>query len=77
MATNLWRRFGDLIKPPPQEVVTITLIYGDGTVQASTVAGGEIRLRCAIEVEVGDKALTAAGAVLGKVPDLPYYELEI
>ena len=77
MATNLWRRFGDLIKPPQEEVVTITLINGDGTVNASTLGGGVVRLRCSIEIATGDKAFATAGEVRAKAPSLPYHELEI
>lgn len=77
MATNLWRRFGELIKPPSEEVVTITHVHGDGTVSATTVGGGGVRLRCAIEIAIGDKAFAAAGQVRAKAPSLPYYELEI
>jgi hypothetical protein len=77
MAINLWRRFESLIKPAAEEVVTITAIHADGTVTATTMTGGTVRLRCAVEVVVGDKAFAAAGEVKGKAPDLTYYELEV
>ena len=77
MGINVWRRFGDLIRPPSEQVVTITTVHGDGTVTATTVGGGAVRLRCAIEVTVGDKAFAAAGEVRGQAPSLPYFEIEI
>ena len=77
MGINVWRRFGDLIKPPAEEVVTIATVHGDGTVTATTVGGGAVRLRCAIEVTAGDKAFASAGEVRGVAPDLPYFEIEI
>lgn len=77
MATNLWRRFGELIKPPAEEVVTISIINGDGTVTATTLGGGSVRLRCAINIAPGDKAFAAASEVRAKAPSLPYHELEI
>ena len=77
MAINVWRRFGDLIKPPTEEVVTVTTVHGDGTVTATTVGGGAVRLRCAIEVTVGDKAFAAAGEVRGVAPVLSYFEIEV
>lgn len=77
MATNLWRRFGDLIKPPPEEVATVTQLNGDGTVTANTLGGGAVRLRCAIDMAVGDRVFFAAGEVRAKAPSLPYHELEI
>lgn len=77
MATNLWRRFGELIEPPAEEVVTISQMHGDGTVTATTVGGGAVRLRCSLEIEAGDKAFAAAGEVRAKAPSLPYHELEI
>ncbi len=77
MAINVWRRFGDLIKPPTEEVVTVTTVHGDGTVTATTVGGGAVWLRCAIEVTAGDRAFAAAGEVRGVAPDLPYFEIEI
>ena len=77
MALNIWRRFGDLIKPPQQEVVTVTQIAGAGVVVASTVGGGTVRLRCGIEVAIGDKVFAAGGEVKSKAASLPYYELEI
>ena len=77
MATNLWRRFGELIKPPSEEIVTISQMHGDGTVGATTVSGGRVRLRSAIELAIGDKAFAAAGEVRAKAPSLPYHELEV
>ena len=77
MAINVWRRFGDLIKPPAEEVVTVTTVHDDGTVTATTVGGGAVGLRCAIEVTAGDKAFASAGEVRGKAPSLPYFEVEI
>ena len=77
MATNLWRRFGELIKPPSEEVATVTLLNGDGTISANTLGGGSVRLRCAIEVVAGDRVFFAAGEVRAKAPSLPYHELEI
>ncbi|MCG2744280.1 MAG: hypothetical protein L6271_10215 [Desulfobacteraceae bacterium] len=77
MAINLWRRFESLIKPAAEEVVTITAIHADGTVTATTMTNGVVRLRCAIELVVGDKAFAADGAIIGKAPSLTYYELEV
>lgn len=77
MAINLWKRFENLIKPAAEEVVTITAIHADGTVTATTMTGGTVRLRCAIEIEVADKAFSAAGEVRAKAPALTYYELEV
>ena len=44
MAINVWRRFGDLIKPPAEEVVTITTVHGDGTVTASGNKNAALKL---------------------------------
>ena len=77
MAINVWRRFGDLIKPPSEQVVTITTVHGDGTVTATTAGGGAVRLRCAIEVTAGDKAFASGGEVRGVAPALSYFEIEI
>ena len=77
MAINLWRRFESLIKPAAEEVVTIQAVHADGTVTATTLTDGVMRLRCSIEVAVGDKAFAAAGEIRAKAPSLPYYELEI
>jgi len=77
MAINLWKRFEELIKPAAEEVVTITAIHADGTVSATTMTGGTVRLRCAIEVQVADKAFAAGGEVRAVAPSLTYYELEI
>ncbi len=77
MATNLWRRFGDLIKPPGEEVATVTQLNGDGTVSANTLGGGAVRLRSSLELEIGDRVFFAAGEVRAKAPSLPYHELEV
>ena len=77
MATNLWRRFGDLIKPPPEEVATVTQLNGDGTISANTLGGGAVRLRSSIELEIGERVFFAAGEVRAKAPSLPYHELEV
>lgn len=77
MAINIWRRFENLIKPAAEEVVIITAIHADGTVTATTMTGGTVRLRCAVEIEVGNKAFAAAGEVRAKAPALTYYELEV
>lgn len=77
MAINLWRRFEQLIKPAAEEVVTITAIHADGTVTATTMTGGAMRLRCAITVAVDDKAFAADGEVRAVAPSLTYYELEV
>ena len=77
VATNLWRRFGDLIKPANEEVVTISLVGGDGTVTATTLTGQNVRLRCAIDIEAGDRAFAAGGEVRAKAPSLTYHELEV
>ena len=54
-----------------------TAVGTDGTVTASTVGGGSVRLRCSLELVVGDKAVASGGEVRGKAPDLPYFEIEI
>lgn len=78
MTVNLWRRFGDLIKPAPQEVVTITALHDDGTVTATTMGGGVLRLRNAVSgLAVNDRAFAQAGEVKAKAPILPFYELEV
>jgi hypothetical protein len=78
MALNIWRRFGDLIKPAPEEVATVTLVYGDGTVAARALGGGLMRVRCAVEgVAMGDQVFVAGGEVRGKAPALRAVELEI
>jgi hypothetical protein len=77
VAINVWRRFGDLLKPPSEEVVTITLVNGDGTVTATTLTGQSVRLRCALDLTAGDKAFAAAGEVRGAAPSLTYHELEV
>lgn len=77
MALNIWRRFGDLIRPPHQEIVTVTRIVGAGVIEASTVGGGTVRLRCGIEVAPGDKVFAAGSEAKSKAASLPYYELEI
>ncbi len=77
VAINIWRRFEELIKPAAQEVAEITAIHTDGTVSATSMTGGAMRLRCAISVAVGDKVFVAAGEVKGKAPSLPYYEIDV
>ncbi len=77
MAINIWRRFEELIKPAAEEVVTITAVNGDGTVTATTLTNGVLRLRCSIDVSPGDKAFAAAGEIRAKAPSLAYYELEV
>lgn len=77
MGINVWRRFGDLIKPPAEQVVTITTVHGDGTVTATTVGGGAVRLRSSVELIAGDKAFAREGEVRGKAPSLSYFEIEI
>ena len=77
MAINLWRRFESLIKPAAEEVVTVTTVHADGTVTATTLTGGVMRLRCPIDIAQGEKAFAAEGEIRAKAPSLPYYELEI
>lgn len=74
---NIWRRFGDLIKPPAEEVATVTLLYGDGTIAVRTLGGGVMRVRCAVDVNMGDQVFVAAGEVRGKAPQLRAVEIEI
>lgn len=74
---NIWRRFGDLLRPAHQEVVTIVQIVGNGTVRASTAGGGQVVLRCNIDLAVNDRVFAAAGEVKSKAPDLPYHEIEV
>ncbi len=77
MAINLWKRFEELIKPAAEEVVTITAVNADGTVTGTTLTGGVVRLRCAIDVSVDEKVFAAANEVKAKAPNLAYYELEV
>lgn len=77
MATNLWRRFGELIKPPPEEVATVTQLNGDGTINATTLGGGSVRLRSNIDLAIGERVFFTAGEVRAKAPSLPYHELEV
>jgi hypothetical protein len=77
MAINLWKRFEELIKPAAEEVVTITAIHADGTVSATTMTGGAVRLRCAIEVQVANKAFAAGGEIKAIAPNLTYFELDV
>lgn len=75
---NIWRRFGDLIKPPAEEAATVELLYGDGTIAVRCLAGGLMRVRCALEgVAVGDRVFVAGGEVKGKAPQLRAVEIEI
>ena len=74
---NIWRRFGDLVKPAHQEIVTVVQVLGNSTVRATTVGGGQVTLRCNIEVAVNDRVFAAAGEVKGKAPNLEYHEIEI
>jgi hypothetical protein len=77
VAINIWRRFEKLIKPAAEEVVTITAVNTDGTVTAETMAGAVMRIRCGIDVEVGDQVFVAAGEVKSIAPALTYYELDV
>lgn len=78
MATNIWRRFGNLIKPPAEEVVEVTAVNGNGTITGRTLTGGITRAKCALtDVALGERVFVAGGQVSGKAPNLPYYEVEI
>ncbi len=77
MESNIWRRFGELIKPAAEEIVTVKGAAAEGVISAETLSGGTVRLRCAIDVQIGDKVIAAGGAVLAKAPDLPYFELMV
>ena len=75
-ATNIWRRFRDLVAEPAEEIVVIVSLAG-GWATATTLAGGTLRLRCALDVQPGDKVFAAAGEARAKAPNLPAYEIEI
>lgn len=74
---NIWKRFSTLIRPAPQEIMTVKQIVGNGTVVAETVSGGMVRLKCGINVNIDDKVLTQTGEVKSKTENLPYYEVEV
>jgi hypothetical protein len=77
MAVNIWKRFEKLIEPAAEEVVKVTSVNSDGTVTGQTFSGGNIRVRCSIDVEVGDQVFVAAKSVTAKAPSLDYYEIEV
>jgi len=77
MATNIWRRFEKLIEPAAEEVITITAVNSDETVTGSTFGNGTVRVRCSIDVEVGDQVFIADNRVTTKAPSLTYYEISV
>lgn len=77
MGSNLWRRFAELVQAPAEEVATVVAVGSNSTITATTLTGGVVRLRCAIDVSVGDKVFAGGGDVRAKAPDLDYYELEV
>ena len=77
MATNLWARFQRLIPNSPTIIVTVMSVNTtDGTSLVTTAGGGTMRV-IGTSVPAAGKAFVRDNAIIGKAPDLPYYELEV
>lgn len=76
MTTNVYNRFQTLVGRDSIEVVTITVINGDGTSQANTLSGAEVTVK-GDSVNVGDKAFIRNSEVIRKAPDHTVIEVSI
>lgn len=76
MTINVFNRFQALTPKTTVSVVEITVINGDGTSTATTLAGVTITV-LGTSVTVGNKAFVRGGEILRQAPNLTVTELAI
>jgi len=74
--TNIWQRFKGLLPTGNRIVVTIIAINGNGTSQAQ-LRNGSIVTVIGDSILTGEKVFIVDGKVVGEVPSLTQYEVEV
>jgi len=74
--TNLFNRFQSLVGKESTDVVEITVINGDGTSQAETLAGDPVTIK-GDSVAVGQKAFIRGGEIIRQAPNLVPVQVSI
>lgn len=69
MTTNAFNRFQSLVGIQSTDVVTITVINGDGTSQATTLAGATVNIK-GDSVAVGQNAFVRNSEIIRQAPNL-------
>ena len=76
MSNNAFNRFKSLVGETTTSVVTITQLNGDGTCQATTLAGVQVLIR-GESVAVGKRAYVRNAEIIREAPILTISELTI
>lgn len=76
MSDNAYNRFQTLIGKDSLDVVTIVSNNGDGTSQATTLAGSTITVR-GDTVLPGQNAFVMGGSIVRKAPSLTITEVSV
>ena len=76
MSDNAYNRFQTLIGKDSLDVVTIVSDNGDGTSQATTLAGSTITVR-GNTVLPGQNAFVMGGSIVRKAPNLTITEVSV
>lgn len=74
--TNAYNRFQTLVGKDSTDVVQITVLNGNGTSQATTLAGSAITVK-GESVSVGQKAFIRGGEIIRQAPNLTPQQVSI
>ncbi|MDP2548094.1 hypothetical protein [Oceanobacter sp. 4_MG-2023] len=74
--SNPWTRLSKLIAPGAKTIVTVTTVHTDGTSTVTLRSGDTLRVQ-GDTVSEGNAALIQQRRIIGKVPNLVHYEIEV